>query len=212
MKKKKLARKNLRLLAVMEEEKLPNHRVYECKDCGKKFDTFQALGGHRASHCRKNLNPNDDGSESSSSSPQKFHQCKLCGSEFPTGQALGGHMRRHQKKDDGDTPAAEDKLVVGVECAGHDAGDETELPAGKVGNEVPAEVVECSRSEVKADSYFHQEQASAGGGGGGEGEMAEAVDDSTLMVAAVELKCCDLNYLPPEDEYQVQERKFYCFI
>ncbi|OAY46042.1 zinc finger protein ZAT12 [Manihot esculenta] len=79
-------------------------RVFECKTCNRQFPSFQALGGHRASHKKPRLNGggNRDGSSdtqsSSSSSPAKTktHECSICGLEFAIGQALGGHMRRHR--------------------------------------------------------------------------------------------------------------------
>ncbi|KAM7259646.1 hypothetical protein ACFE04_015387 [Oxalis oulophora] len=67
-----------------------NVRLFECKTCNKQFPSFQALGGHRASHKKHQLEP---------SSPKKVkskHECSICGLEFPMGQALGGHMRRHR--------------------------------------------------------------------------------------------------------------------
>ncbi|KAI3497573.1 hypothetical protein L1887_40293 [Cichorium endivia] len=98
-----LARENLSLIVQQIDENPnvsdPYRRVYECKDCDKKYDTFQALGGHRASHKKVKPNDHDDGSENSSPSStslQKLHECKVCGLEFAIGQALGGHMRRHQ--------------------------------------------------------------------------------------------------------------------
>ncbi|XP_057956008.1 zinc finger protein ZAT5 isoform X2 [Malania oleifera] len=99
--------------------------VYECKTCNRTFPSFQALGGHRASHKKPKANlegkkpsplsDDDDqgggkfiknGFSSSVSSvsvqaaavnkSNKVHGCSICGSEFPSGQALGGHMRRHR--------------------------------------------------------------------------------------------------------------------
>lgn len=77
-----------------------NNRIFECKTCNRKFSSFQALGGHRASHKKPRLmeeNNHMNGSSSSSSPPKpKTHECSICGLEFAIGQALGGHMRRHR--------------------------------------------------------------------------------------------------------------------
>ncbi|KAL8092464.1 zinc finger protein ZAT5-like [Apium graveolens] len=90
--------------------------AYECKTCNRSFPSFQALGGHRASHKKpKNtieekkvliatISTDKEDQEfhfkkmSPSTSPQKakVHECSICGSEFSSGQALGGHMRRHR--------------------------------------------------------------------------------------------------------------------
>ncbi|CAH8297285.1 unnamed protein product [Eruca vesicaria subsp. sativa] len=74
-------------------------RVFTCKTCLKEFHSFQALGGHRASHKKPN-------SESLSGLIKKTkasssHPCPICGVEFPMGQALGGHMRRHRNESGG---------------------------------------------------------------------------------------------------------------
>ncbi|KAI3687837.1 hypothetical protein L1987_81540 [Smallanthus sonchifolius] len=80
--------------------------------CDRGFTSFQALGGHRASHNKpqkdvhelsknrtsilispiKTLSCNPSGS----TKVPKVHECSICGSEFTSGQALGGHMRRHR--------------------------------------------------------------------------------------------------------------------
>ncbi|XP_010935821.1 zinc finger protein ZAT5 [Elaeis guineensis] len=97
--------------------------VYECKTCSKCFPSFQALGGHRASHKKPKLGIPMTGTEekkavidedsiqismnsisksimaasnTNSNSKPKVHECSICGSEFSSGQALGGHMRRHR--------------------------------------------------------------------------------------------------------------------
>lgn len=95
--------------------------VYECKTCNRSFPSFQALGGHRASHKKpktvvlEEKKPtviaalpeySEEGQQFNKSSPplvanntikgNKIHECSICGSEFTSGQALGGHMRRHR--------------------------------------------------------------------------------------------------------------------
>lgn len=78
-------------------------RVFECKTCSRQFSSFQALGGHRASHKKPRLMGGDGNLDSQSSSSHgsptkpKAHECSICGIEFAIGQALGGHMRRHRQ-------------------------------------------------------------------------------------------------------------------
>ena len=71
-------------------------RVFECKTCNRKFTSFQALGGHRASHKKPKLMDGEGSFESPSPAKPKTHECSICGLEFAIGQALGGHMRRHR--------------------------------------------------------------------------------------------------------------------
>ncbi|XP_019152366.1 PREDICTED: zinc finger protein ZAT1-like [Ipomoea nil] len=94
---------------------------FECSTCNKSFHSYQALGGHRASH-KKAKDGSDkntdhysgaqnqttaDSSEHSilgfadkvESSSKKIkvahHECPICFKIFPSGQALGGHKRSH---------------------------------------------------------------------------------------------------------------------
>ncbi|MBA0751337.1 hypothetical protein Gogos_000267 [Gossypium gossypioides] len=73
-------------------------RVFECKTCNRQFNSFQALGGHRASHKKPRLVEVDSEMSENQASPAKpkTHECSICGLEFAIGQALGGHMRRHR--------------------------------------------------------------------------------------------------------------------
>ncbi|KAK4353697.1 hypothetical protein RND71_025891 [Anisodus tanguticus] len=71
-------------------------RVFECKTCNKQFPSFQALGGHRASHKKPRLMGQLNFHLPISPPKPKTHECSICGLEFPIGQALGGHMRRHR--------------------------------------------------------------------------------------------------------------------
>lgn len=95
---------------------------FECSTCNKSFHSYQALGGHRASHKKtkdgdKNNDhysaaPNHTAAYSSEQSIQEFadnkvesssskkikvahHECPICFKVFPSGQALGGHKRSH---------------------------------------------------------------------------------------------------------------------
>ncbi|CAI0467075.1 unnamed protein product [Linum tenue] len=74
--------------------------AFECKTCNRRFSSFQALGGHRASHKRPKIallgleKLGQDGPKVQTK--PKMHECSICGVEFALGQALGGHMRRHR--------------------------------------------------------------------------------------------------------------------
>ncbi|KAH1123237.1 hypothetical protein J1N35_006397 [Gossypium stocksii] len=92
--------------------------VHQCKTCNRCFPSFQALGGHRASHKKfkvvndQDINNNhnkedhrhyDQFNEMATthslhitSNKSRVHECSICGAEFSSGQALGGHMRRHR--------------------------------------------------------------------------------------------------------------------
>ncbi|KAI3788109.1 hypothetical protein L2E82_00774 [Cichorium intybus] len=83
----------LMLLSKVGESGSSPGRVFNCKTCNKEFKSFQALGGHRASHKRPK---SSDLNELPSPPKPKTHECSICGLEFAIGQALGGHMRRHR--------------------------------------------------------------------------------------------------------------------
>ncbi|TVU23336.1 hypothetical protein EJB05_25693, partial [Eragrostis curvula] len=76
--------------------------AFQCRTCGRRFATFQALGGHRTSHKRPRVRA--DGLDlllgaragKAAAAAKDVHRCNTCGAVFPTGQALGGHMRRHR--------------------------------------------------------------------------------------------------------------------
>ncbi|CAA2978397.1 zinc finger ZAT1 [Olea europaea subsp. europaea] len=96
--------------------------TFQCKSCKKIFNSYQALGGHRASHKKekgcfaaKIDNPNNnvieqdlitdiendevsttlDSRDSYSKKGSKVHECTVCCRVFSSGQALGGHKKCH---------------------------------------------------------------------------------------------------------------------
>ncbi|MCD9558583.1 hypothetical protein HAX54_015989 [Datura stramonium] len=73
-----------------------NNNDFECKTCNKRFPSFQALGGHCASHKRPRLLAGAGDFLAQAKTKNKMHKCSICGMEFSLGQALGGHMRRHR--------------------------------------------------------------------------------------------------------------------
>ncbi|XBI85566.1 hypothetical protein VPH35_093695 [Triticum aestivum] len=77
---------------------------FVCKTCGRAFETFQALGGHRTSHLRGRhglelgVGVARAIKERQRREDRQQHDCHICGLGFETGQALGGHMRRHREE------------------------------------------------------------------------------------------------------------------
>ncbi|KAG2685761.1 hypothetical protein I3760_10G141300 [Carya illinoinensis] len=82
----------------------PPVHVFECKTCNCQFSSFQALGGHRASHKKPRLMGEEHKDQtklqsSAGHNKPKMHECSICGQTFSMGQALGGHMKRHRAND-----------------------------------------------------------------------------------------------------------------
>ncbi|XP_019159012.1 PREDICTED: zinc finger protein ZAT4-like [Ipomoea nil] len=74
-------------------------KKYRCESCRKVFRSYQALGGHRASHKKIIKRCDDDENvlvgENNGDVEEKLHECPFCYRVFSSGQALGGHKRSH---------------------------------------------------------------------------------------------------------------------
>ncbi|KAL7119105.1 hypothetical protein ACP275_02G042700 [Erythranthe tilingii] len=83
---------------------------YKCSVCDKAFASYQALGGHKASHRAKpptaaaissddrtpyTAIPAASNSTSAINPSGRLHECAICHKSFTSGQALGGHKRKH---------------------------------------------------------------------------------------------------------------------
>ncbi|PRQ22731.1 putative transcription factor C2H2 family [Rosa chinensis] len=90
---------------------LPPHppaASYRCVVCSKTFGSYQALGGHKASHRKSDATSAVSAVSAAvtatvkteipavtAASGGRTHECSICHKCFPTGQALGGHKRCH---------------------------------------------------------------------------------------------------------------------
>lgn len=79
--------------------------IFKCSICNKAFSSYQALGGHKASH-RKGSGGDEQSTSTTTTTNTaatataphttgRTHECSICHKSFPTGQALGGHKRCH---------------------------------------------------------------------------------------------------------------------
>ncbi|AAC24367.1 Zinc finger protein ZAT1 [Arabidopsis thaliana] len=82
-----------------ERWKKKRNKWFECETCEKVFKSYQALGGHRASHKKKIAETDQLGSDELKKKKKKstssHHECPICAKVFTSGQALGGHKRSH---------------------------------------------------------------------------------------------------------------------
>ncbi|KAJ1426544.1 Zinc finger C2H2-type [Sesbania bispinosa] len=74
---------------------------FKCEWCGKMFQSYQALGGHKANHKKKNPCQeggdfeDDQSGNNSNVADQKAFECPYCYRVFKSAQALGGHKKVH---------------------------------------------------------------------------------------------------------------------
>lgn len=110
---------------------------YTCSVCGKGFSSYQALGGHKASHRVKPPQPlvenaiaeaGDKPRPKMMMAPSgKIHECSICHCVFPTGQALGGHKRRHYEGVLGGQKRGHNEVFLGG-SGGENGGDKSWSP------------------------------------------------------------------------------------
>ncbi|XP_044467226.1 zinc finger protein ZAT9-like [Mangifera indica] len=70
---------------------------YKCKTCKKEFQSYQALGGHKASHKKIKIHLKgslEEGNDVTLLDARVF-KCPICNKVFESGQALGGHKKVH---------------------------------------------------------------------------------------------------------------------
>uniref|UniRef100_A0A7N0SXG5 C2H2-type domain-containing protein n=1 Tax=Kalanchoe fedtschenkoi TaxID=63787 RepID=A0A7N0SXG5_KALFE len=89
-------------MSAVETESTVKTASYRCTVCDKEFGSYQALGGHKASHRKLPASGVSfdtvaaaSGVGGGGSGSGRVHECAICHKQFPTGQALGGHKRRH---------------------------------------------------------------------------------------------------------------------
>ncbi|KAI4365869.1 hypothetical protein MLD38_021815 [Melastoma candidum] len=137
---------------------------FECTTCNKVFHSYQALGGHKASHSKikdwSDGNITWDTEISRSTNAQKTiekmangnsgnkHVCSVCLKGFPSGQALGGHKRSHMQPP---SRPAECASTVKRIATGEDSFDLN----------LPAKFEDEGSSHVTFSSWYNQSQQAA---------------------------------------------------
>ncbi|RDY10954.1 Zinc finger protein ZAT10, partial [Mucuna pruriens] len=105
----------------------PVKLTHTCSICNKSFPSYQALGGHKASH-RKSSSESastaastaaaNDVVTASTTGGGRMHECSICHKTFATGQALGGHKRCHYDGGNNHSNANNSSGVTSSDCGG----------------------------------------------------------------------------------------------
>ncbi|WOH06952.1 hypothetical protein DCAR_0626381 [Daucus carota subsp. sativus] len=108
--------------------------VYTCTVCDKAFASYQALGGHKASHRKGTTSDTNSAATTSSATATttsgRTHECSICHKCFPSGQALGGHKRRHYDGGNNGTSSSGVTTSEGVGSTNsHHRGFDLNVPA-----------------------------------------------------------------------------------
>ena len=84
-----------------DNEKSQGSSMYECELCGKRFNSGNALGGHKTSHRSQPQNKkqrhNHAVNKDDEDDEKHKHSCHVCNKVFSSKQALCGHMRCHKR-------------------------------------------------------------------------------------------------------------------
>ncbi|KAK6777534.1 hypothetical protein RDI58_024251 [Solanum bulbocastanum] len=81
---------------VVKMKKTRTRGKYICESCNRVFRSYQALGGHIASHKKiKVVTSEASKIVETAKNEVKIHECSVCYRVFSSGQALGGHKRSH---------------------------------------------------------------------------------------------------------------------
>ncbi|EEF37474.1 hypothetical protein RCOM_0722880 [Ricinus communis] len=97
-----MQKKNRELKLKNQPQFIRLNRRYECKECKQIFNDFRALGGHMASHNRKNM----------SDIVKTSYECRVCNVVFDDFRALGGHIASHNRKKRAHETASDPGLVA----------------------------------------------------------------------------------------------------
>lgn len=74
---------------------ITNSNKYKCKTCNKGFRSYQALGGHKASHKKIKIHLKGSLEDDVTLLDPRVFKCPICDKVFESGQALGGHKKVH---------------------------------------------------------------------------------------------------------------------
>ncbi|XP_026398722.1 zinc finger protein ZAT9-like [Papaver somniferum] len=104
--------------------------TFNCAFCGKPFNSYQALVGHKSS-CRSNPLKKEvvKSAVQDSNATSKIHRCKICSKESLTGQALGGHQKSHKT---GEVEPLNESLHVFQSSTSSVREEQAEVPNKKI--------------------------------------------------------------------------------